>query len=146
MPSGGGAPGAAGAVVTSAGMGGTPMTAGGFERLADEGLIKSNFNVVHGNDIAPATIGRIVAAGGTFTSTAEIELQMGYGHPVTGTLRALGAPMSIGTDVEAASRGDMFTAMRVTLQHERNRAITETEEYYYYYGGSGQSRKEARAR
>src|SRR5262249_40611914 len=64
----------------------------------------------------------------TFTSTAEIELQMGYGHPVTGTLRALGAPMAIGTDVEAASRGDMFTAMRVTLQHERNRAITATLE------------------
>jgi cytosine/adenosine deaminase-related metal-dependent hydrolase len=105
--------------------GGTPMTAGGFERLADEGLIKPNFNVVHGNDIAPATIQRIVEGGGTFTSTAEIELQMGYGHPVTGTLRTLGAPMSIGTDVEAASRGDMFTAMRVTLQHERNRAITE---------------------
>jgi cytosine/adenosine deaminase-related metal-dependent hydrolase len=108
--------------------GGTPMTAGGFERLADEGLIWGNFNVVHGNDIAPATIGRIVAGGGTFTSTAEIELQMGYGHPVTGTLRALAAPMSIGTDVEAASRGDMFTAMRVTLQHERNCAITETLE------------------
>jgi cytosine/adenosine deaminase-related metal-dependent hydrolase len=108
--------------------GGTPMTAGGFERLADERLIKPNFNVVHGNDIAPATIRRIIEGGGTFTSTAEIELQMGYGHPVTGTLRALGAPMSIGTDVEAASRGDMFTAMRVTLQHERNRAITETLE------------------
>ena len=53
---------------------------------------------------------------------------MGYGHPLTGQLQALGAPMSIGTDVEAASRGDMFTAMRVTLQHERNRAITETLE------------------
>ena len=100
----------------------------GFERLPDERLIRRNFNVVHGNDIAPATIGRIVERGGTFTSTAEIELQMGYGHPVTGTLRALGAPMSIGTDVEPASRGDMFTAMRVTLQHERNRAITETLE------------------
>ena len=108
--------------------GGTPMVADGFERLADEGLIRSNLNVVHGNDIAPATIGRIVERGGTFTTTAEIELQMGYGHPLTGVLHGLGAPMSIGTDVEAASRGDMFTAMRVTLQHERNRAITETLE------------------
>jgi 5-methylthioadenosine/S-adenosylhomocysteine deaminase len=108
--------------------GGTPMVAGGFERLADEGLIKDNFNVVHGNDIAPATIGRIVEHGGTFTATAEIELQMGYGHPLTGTLHGLGAPMSIGTDVEPASRGDMFTAMRVTLQHERNRTITEALE------------------
>jgi 5-methylthioadenosine/S-adenosylhomocysteine deaminase len=108
--------------------GGTPMVAGGFERLTDEGLIKDNFNVVHGNDIAPATIGRIVEHGGTFTATAEIELQMGYGHPLTGTLHGLGAPMSIGTDVEPASRGDMFTAMRVTLQHERNRTITEALE------------------
>jgi len=80
---------------------------------------------VHGNDIAPKTIGRIVARGGTFTTTAEVELQMGYGDPLTGILRSLGAPMAIGTDVEAISRGDMFTAMRVTLQHERNRAIME---------------------
>jgi len=108
--------------------GGTTLTAGGFERLADEGLIKSNFNVVHGNDIAPATVRRIVERGGTFTATAEIELQMGYGDPVTGLMHALGAPLSIGTDVEPAARGDMFTAMRVTLQHERNRAITETLE------------------
>jgi cytosine/adenosine deaminase-related metal-dependent hydrolase len=70
----------------------------------------------------------MVECGGTFTTTAEIELQMGYGHPVTGLMNALGAPLSIGTDVEAAARGDMFTAMRVTLQHERNRAITETLE------------------
>jgi cytosine/adenosine deaminase-related metal-dependent hydrolase len=101
------------------------MTPEGFERLVAEGLIKGNFNVVHGNDIAPATIARIVERGGTFTTTAEVELQMGYGHPLTGILQSLGAPMSIGTDVEAISRGDMFTAMRVTLQHERNRAITE---------------------
>ena len=106
--------------------GGVPLTPDGFERLADEGLIKGNFNVVHGNDVAPKTIGRIVARGGTFTTTAEVELQMGYGDPVTGVLRAHGAPMSIGTDVEAISRGDMFTAMRVTLQHERNRSMTET--------------------
>jgi 5-methylthioadenosine/S-adenosylhomocysteine deaminase len=105
--------------------GGTPLTADGFDRLLAEGLIRDNFNVVHGNDIAPAAIARLAERGGTFTSTAEIELQMGYGDPLTGILRELGAPMAIGTDVEAASRGDMFTAMRVTLQHERNRAITE---------------------
>ena len=106
--------------------GGTAMTPEGFERLVADGLIKDNFNIVHGNDIAPATIGRIVERGGTFTTTAEVELQMGYGDPVTGVLRAHGAPMAIGTDVEAISRGDMFTAMRVTLQHERNRSMTET--------------------
>ncbi len=106
--------------------GGVPMVADGFERLARDGLIGKNFNVVHGNDIAPEVIRAIVERGGLFTVTAEIELQMGYGHPLTGALHALGSPVSIGTDVEAAARGDMFTAMRVTLQHERYRAITHT--------------------
>jgi len=106
--------------------GGVPMVADGFERLAAEGLIGRNFNVVHGNDIRPEVIRTIVARGGLFTSTAEIELQMGYGHPLTGIIQELGSPLSIGTDVEPAARGDMFTAMRVTLQHERFRSITET--------------------
>ncbi len=105
--------------------GGVPMVADGFERLAAEGLIAENFNVVHGNDIAPEVVGLIAERGGQFTVTAEIELQMGYGDPLTGVLRGLGSPVSIGTDVEPAARGDMFTAMRVTLQHERNRSITE---------------------
>jgi 5-methylthioadenosine/S-adenosylhomocysteine deaminase len=106
--------------------GGVPMVADGFERLAAEGLIGKNFNVVHGNDIAPQVVRAIVERGGLFTVTAEIELQMGFGHPLTGALMALGSPVSIGTDVEPAARGDMFTAMRVTLQHERYRAITQT--------------------
>jgi 5-methylthioadenosine/S-adenosylhomocysteine deaminase len=104
--------------------GGVPMVPDGFERLARTGLIGRNFNVVHGNDIKPEVIRSITERGGLFTVTAEIELQMGYGHPLTGILHELGSPVSIGTDVEAASRGDMFTAMRVTLQHERARAIT----------------------
>jgi 5-methylthioadenosine/S-adenosylhomocysteine deaminase len=108
--------------------GGTPMVADGFERLARERLIRSNFNVVHGNDIKPEVIACIAEHGGTFTITAEVELQMGYGDPLTGRLHALGSPMSIGTDVEPASRGDMFTAMRLTLQHERNRVITQALE------------------
>jgi 5-methylthioadenosine/S-adenosylhomocysteine deaminase len=106
--------------------GGVPMVADGFERLARGNLIAENFNVVHGNDIAPEVVGLIVERGGQFTVTAEIELQMGYGDPLTGVLCGLGSPVSIGTDVEPAARGDMFTAMRVTLQHERNRSITET--------------------
>jgi 5-methylthioadenosine/S-adenosylhomocysteine deaminase len=65
-----------------------------------------------------------VNRGGTFTVTAEIELQMGYGDPLTGILHGAGAPMSIGTDVEPAVGSDMFTCMRMTLQHERHRTIT----------------------
>ena len=105
--------------------GGTPLVAQGFERLLDDDLVDGHLTVVHGNDIAPDTVRRIVDRGGTFTVTAEIELQMGYGDPLTGVLHAHKAPISIGTDVEPAIGSDLFTCMRLTLQHERNRGIIE---------------------
>jgi 5-methylthioadenosine/S-adenosylhomocysteine deaminase len=105
--------------------GGVPVADKGFERLAADGLIGEKFNVVHGNDLGADVIGAIIDQGGMFTVTAEIELQMGYGDPLTGRLNALGSPMSIGSDVEPAARGDMFSAMRATLQHERNRRTME---------------------
>jgi 5-methylthioadenosine/S-adenosylhomocysteine deaminase len=106
--------------------GGTALTARGFERLAEEDLIDGKLHIVHGNDLPPATVRLIAGGGGRFTVTAEIELQMGYGDPLTGVLHTLAWPVTIGSDVEPAARGDMFTAMRVTLQHERNRTIMET--------------------
>lgn len=105
--------------------GGTSKVPLGFERLLDDKLIDSTVTIVHGNDIARDTVRRIVDAGGTFTVTAEIELQMGYGDPLTGILFAKGAPISIGTDVEPAVGSDLFTCMRITLQHERNRSIID---------------------
>jgi cytosine/adenosine deaminase-related metal-dependent hydrolase len=105
--------------------GGTPLVPQGFERLLDDDLVDGHLTVVHGNDIAPDTVRRMVDRGGTFTVTAEIELQMGYGDPLTGVLHAHKAPISIGTDVEPAVGSDLFTCMRLTLQHERNRGIME---------------------
>jgi 5-methylthioadenosine/S-adenosylhomocysteine deaminase len=105
--------------------GGTPMVADGFDRLLGVDLIGSKFNVVHGNDTPPQTVRALIDRGATFTVTAEIELQMGYGDPLIGLLRRFGAPVGIGSDVEPAARGDVFTVMRVTLQHERHRAIVE---------------------
>jgi cytosine/adenosine deaminase-related metal-dependent hydrolase len=106
--------------------GGTGLTPRGFERLLHDDLVDPHLTVVHGNDIAADTVRRITDRGGTFTVTAEIELQMGYGDPLTGILHEKGAPISIGTDVEPAVGSDLFTCMRLTLQHERNRAIMET--------------------
>lgn len=105
--------------------GGTVIQPDGFERLLDDGLVGPNFNIVHGNDMKPDLVRALAGKGVQFTSTAEIELQMGYGDPLTGILEACGSPMSIGTDVEPASRGDMFSAMRMTLQHERHRRTLE---------------------
>lgn len=106
--------------------GGMPLVPQGFERLLDDDLVDGHVTVVHGNDIASDTVRRIADCGGTFTITAEIELQMGYGDPLTGILHAHKAPISIGTDVEPAVGSDLFTCMRLTLQHERNRGIMES--------------------
>jgi 5-methylthioadenosine/S-adenosylhomocysteine deaminase len=95
------------------------------QRLLDAGLVNRHLTVVHGNDIAPETVKRLADRGGTFTVTAEIELQMGYGDPLTGILHQIKSPISIGTDVEPAVGSDLFTCMRITLQHERHRRIIE---------------------
>jgi len=105
--------------------GGTSMQANGFERLLKENLIGANFNIVHGNDMTHDVIRAVAERGGQFTVTAEVELQMGYGDPLTGVLAACGAPVSLGSDVEPAARGDVFSAMRMTLQHERHRRTLE---------------------
>lgn len=104
--------------------GGTGKVPQGFERLLGDGMVDEHLTIVHGNDIAAGTVKRIADLGGTFTVTAEIELQMGYGDPLTGLLNSIGAPISIGSDVEPAVGSDMFTCMRMTLQHERHREIS----------------------
>lgn len=105
--------------------GGIVMQPDGFARLIEDGLVGPHVNIVHGNDMNYDLVRALAGKGVQFTATAEIELQMGYGHPLTGVLQACGSPLSIGTDVEPASRGDMFSAMRTTLQHERFRKTIE---------------------
>jgi cytosine/adenosine deaminase-related metal-dependent hydrolase len=105
--------------------GGAMKQPDGFDILLVEGMIGPAINIVHGNDMKPELVRALAAKGAQFTATAEIELQMGYGDPLTGVLAACGAPLSIGSDVEPAARGDMFSAMRTTLQHERHRRTLE---------------------
>jgi len=108
-------------LIVSAHTGGGPMLApGSFEKLIDLGLIDARANIVHANNFEDDLIRALVDAGANFTVTAEIELQMGFGYPLTGKLRALGSPFTVGADVEPAAAGDMFTAMRTTMNVQRN--------------------------
>jgi 5-methylthioadenosine/S-adenosylhomocysteine deaminase len=100
---------------------GAPMkTPDGFERLLAEGVLDETVNIVHGNSLSDDILKRLVDAGVTFSVTAEVELQMGFGWPLTGRLRALGSPLAIGSDVETAISSDMFTVTRSTLQAQRH--------------------------
>jgi cytosine/adenosine deaminase-related metal-dependent hydrolase len=100
--------------------GGAPIVPDGFERLAKEKLLSERTNIVHGNNLSDEVIGRTVDQGVQYTVTADVEMQMGFCNPLTGKLMRLGAPVSIGTDVEVSARADMFYCMRVTLQTQRN--------------------------
>ncbi len=108
-------------LIASAHTGGAPlMTPGAFEKLIALGLIDNRTNVVHANNFDNDLIKALVDAGASFSVTADVELQMGFGDPLTGKLRALGSRMSVGADVEPAVSGDMFTTMRVTMNMQRN--------------------------
>jgi len=99
--------------------GSKPKTPDGFARLEADGLIGGRINIVHGNNLGMEALRALVGAGATVTVTPECELQMGFGHPVTGKLRALASLPSIGSDVESGMGSDMFTNMRMALQYQR---------------------------
>ena len=108
-------------LIASAHTAGGPMLApGSFEKLIELGLIDNRSNIVHANNFEDHLVKALVDAGASFTVTADVEMQMGFGDPLTGRLRNLGSPMTIGADVEPAVSGDMFSAMRLTMSVQRN--------------------------
>ncbi len=91
----------------------------GIYRMHDEGLLGPKINVVHGNDLSDEELQILVDAGVKMTVTPEVEIQMGFGDPITGRVMALGGRPSIGVDVESNISGDMFTVLRMALQIQR---------------------------
>ncbi len=107
-------------LVASMHVSGPLLTADGFERLAGLGLLGPRVNIVHGNVLEGDRLARLVDLGVSFTPTPEVELQMGFGDPLTGRLRALGGRISLGSDIESAMAGDMFAVTRFALQAQRH--------------------------
>lgn len=94
----------------------------GFVHLSERGLLGPHVNIVHGNTMSDRDLGLLVDAGASFSPTAEIELQMGFGTPLTNRVKALGGLIAIGSDVESGMSGDMFAVIRFTLQAARHEA------------------------
>jgi cytosine/adenosine deaminase-related metal-dependent hydrolase len=95
------------------------MVPDGIRRMAAEGLISPRLNIVHGSDLSDEEIALLAEGGASFSITAEAEMHYGFGTPITGRVIAAGGLPSIGTDTETGIGGDMFAAMRVTLQMQR---------------------------
>jgi cytosine/adenosine deaminase-related metal-dependent hydrolase len=107
---------------------GTMLVPDGFERLCAEGLVGPAANLVHANILSDATLSLLCDAGATFTVTPEIEMQMGFGKPLTTRLIARGAPVTVGSDIESATSSDMFSVARFALQAARFVAHIEAVE------------------
>lgn len=102
---------------------GAAMTApSGYAAAAAAGLLSERVNIVHGNQLSNENFDLLADHGATFAVTAEVEMQMAYGDPLTGRLMERGLPVAVGSDVECAYAPEMFAVMRTTLQAERYRA------------------------
>jgi cytosine/adenosine deaminase-related metal-dependent hydrolase len=109
-------------LVASAHMGGRPgggMTKGGIGKLKKKGFLGPNYNVVHGCQLTDDEFQMIGDSGATVSSCPEVEMQMGHGHPAIGRIIKAGGAPSLGVDIESNISGDMFTVMRMALQHQR---------------------------
>ena len=99
--------------------GGEARTPDGWDRLAAEGLLGDNNNIVHGQTLTDTQLAMMIGRGVTFSLTPETEMLQGHGFAITGRLRKLGAAPSLGVDLESAISGDLFTVARVALASQR---------------------------
>jgi 5-methylthioadenosine/S-adenosylhomocysteine deaminase len=97
--------------------GGQPAAA--WEAAHTAGLFGPHTNVVHGAGLTGQWVSTLVDADVSFTATPENELSHGHGVPISGQLLQRGAAPSLGTDTETAVSGEILTAARIALAHQR---------------------------
>ncbi|MFC0436923.1 amidohydrolase family protein [Kutzneria buriramensis] len=91
----------------------------GWQAVRAAGLLGPRTNVVHGAGLSEDWVQTLIEAGASFTCTPENELGQGHGAPITARLLPLGAAPSLGTDTDAVVPGDVLTAARIALAHQR---------------------------
>ena len=99
--------------------GAAAKTPDGWDRLAAEGLLGDNNNIVHGNNLSDAQLDFMLDRGVTFSLTPETEMTQGHGFAITGRLRKRGHKPSLGVDLESSISGDMFAVARMALATQR---------------------------
>lgn len=99
--------------------GGVARAPEGWAALEASDLLGPHINIVHGNGLDDGQLARFVALGISFSVTPENEMTQGHGHPIIGRLRDLGVGPSIGVDLESGLSGEMLTAARIALAHQR---------------------------
>jgi len=95
----------------------------GYARMAREGLLGPDHNLVHGTSYDHADLRVVVDAGASLTSTVLVELHHHIGDTMVAAFREAGGKPSIGIDVELYTSGQMFREMQAALLFARGKEV-----------------------
>jgi cytosine/adenosine deaminase-related metal-dependent hydrolase len=95
----------------------------GYARMAKEGLLGADHNLVHGTTYTHADLKLIVDNGASLTSTVLVELHHHIGDAQVAAFREAGGLPSLGIDVEPFCSGHMFREMQAALLFARGKEI-----------------------
>ena len=101
---------------------------GGYARLAREGLIGPDHNVVHGVYFTDDDVRAVIDCGASITSTCLTEIHHHWPGPVVNRVRKFGGMPSIGIDVEPVVPGSMFREMQAALLYLRAQELRAAAE------------------
>ncbi len=95
----------------------------GYHRMAKEGLLGPDHNLVHGTSYQQADLRMIADSGASLTSTVLVELHHHIGDTMVAAYREAGGLPSLGIDVELYCTGQMFREMQAALLFARGKEI-----------------------
>jgi cytosine/adenosine deaminase-related metal-dependent hydrolase len=105
-------------VTTHAGVWGATNDTG-IQQMYDNGFMTPETTYVHASTLTRDSYQRIAATGGSISVATESECSAGQGHAPTEQVLQYGIPVSLSMDTSVWWSGDMFSAMRATLNADR---------------------------
>jgi cytosine/adenosine deaminase-related metal-dependent hydrolase len=91
----------------------------GIRLMYEHGFMTPDTVYVHASTLTRDSYQRIAATGGSISVATESECSAGQGHAPTEQVLQYGIPVSLSMDTSVWWSGDMFSAMRATLNADR---------------------------
>jgi cytosine/adenosine deaminase-related metal-dependent hydrolase len=91
----------------------------GIDQMYEGGYMTPGTVYVHAASLSPDSYHKIAATGGYTSISTESECNAGQGYSPTWKLRKYGIPVSLSNDTSVWWSGDLFAAMRATLNADR---------------------------
>lgn len=90
------------------------------QQLHNQGLLAGDMTFLHANQLSVEDFRMIAEVGGHVSSSAPVELQMGFGVPPLGRMLEGGIHPTVSVDIPTGTSADIFDQLRILLQTERS--------------------------